>query len=274
MTSSPTTPGGVRWWASPARWSPHPLPGASLDAGFPLPAHRRAPGLGHGSTTPAGSSAYTRCGCRAPSCRANALRRQGCSYSGYCGSFGCATGAKGSSPGRLAGRGRGDGPLHGACPHAKVSRLVSDDKRQGNRRRNTWTPRAPRSRVDADLFVVACQPIETVRLLLYSTGPAHPRRPRQPPRSARPKPGVLRRWLAAAAISPTPSWTSAGRADAGGRPLRQPRAAGLVRHRRPGIRSGRAKGGTVDFLLAHPNPVVTGRQAPSGRTASCCGDCR
>jgi len=98
--------------------------------------------------------------------------RGGCSYSGYCGSYGCATGAKGSSRAALIGRAVATGRCE-VRPHAMTYRLESDATgklvaahyfdRDGQKRQ-----------VRARLFAVACQAIETARLLLMSTGPRHP----------------------------------------------------------------------------------------------------
>jgi choline dehydrogenase-like flavoprotein len=98
--------------------------------------------------------------------------RGGCSYNGYCGSYGCATGAKGSSRAALIGRAVATGRCE-VLPHAMTYRLESDRggklvaahyfDRQGQRRS-----------VRARLFAVACQAIETARLLLMSSGPRHP----------------------------------------------------------------------------------------------------
>ncbi len=101
-----------------------------------------------------------------------AMGRNACSYSNYCGSYGCSTGAKGSSRAALL-----DHVVKtGNCeirPHSFVYRLESDTggkvvaahyyDRQGQPRQ-----------VKAKIFVVACQAIETARLLLMSPGPKHP----------------------------------------------------------------------------------------------------
>jgi len=101
-----------------------------------------------------------------------ALGRNACSYSGYCGSFGCATGAKGSSRAALLDR----AVASGRClirPHSMVSRLVSDAK--GKVVEAQYFDAQGRTQtVGARIFVVACQAIETVRLLLRSVGPRHP----------------------------------------------------------------------------------------------------
>ncbi|MEA3278954.1 MAG: GMC family oxidoreductase [Pseudomonadota bacterium] len=103
-----------------------------------------------------------------------AMGRGGCSYNGgFCGSTGCSTGAKGSSRAALLNRAVATGRCE-VRPKSQVSRLESDRTGKvvtaeyfdadGNRRH-----------VDARIFVVACQAIETARLLLRSTGPRHPK---------------------------------------------------------------------------------------------------
>jgi len=99
-------------------------------------------------------------------------QRRGCEYSGFCGSYGCATGAKGSSREALL----NDAVQTGHCrilARSKVNRLISD---------NTGKVTAAEyvdahgvlHHVSARIFVVACQAVETARLLLLSTGPKHP----------------------------------------------------------------------------------------------------
>lgn len=97
--------------------------------------------------------------------------RSGCSYSGYCGSYGCATGAKGSSRAALLGRAVATGRCK-IIPHAMVTRLVSDQK--GRITTVDYVDQTgERQRLDARIYVVACQAIETARLLLNSPGPKH-----------------------------------------------------------------------------------------------------
>lgn len=100
-----------------------------------------------------------------------AMGREGCAYSGYCGSYGCATGAKGSSRAALLGRAVATGRCQ-IRPNSMVSRLVSD--RSGNVTSvEYFDGDGNPGRVDARIYVVACQAIETARLLLLSTGPRH-----------------------------------------------------------------------------------------------------
>lgn len=99
--------------------------------------------------------------------------RQSCAYNGgYCGSTGCSTGAKGSARAALLDQAVATGRCE-IRPHALVKRLLSDARgrvvgleyfdRQGKIHN-----------VDARVYVVACQAIETARLLLRSTGPKYP----------------------------------------------------------------------------------------------------
>ncbi len=101
-----------------------------------------------------------------------AMGRNGCSYSNYCGSYGCATGAKGSSRAALLDQAVATGHCQ-IIPHAHVYRLESDA--QGRVSAAHYYDQAHKpQQIRARLFVVACQAIETSRLLLLSKGPRHP----------------------------------------------------------------------------------------------------
>jgi choline dehydrogenase-like flavoprotein len=102
----------------------------------------------------------------------NFNQRNSCSYSVYCGSYGCATGAKGSSRAALL-----DVAIRtGRCevrPNSMVYKLESDAK--GKVESVKYFDREGNSKtVDAKIFVVACQAVETSRLLLMSKGSKHP----------------------------------------------------------------------------------------------------
>lgn len=97
-------------------------------------------------------------------------RRRGCEYSGYCGSFGCSTGAKGSSRAALLDAAVATGRCE-IRPHAKVDRLVTDAKGKITQV-DYFDQNNARKAVTARIYVVACQAIESSRLLLHSTGPA------------------------------------------------------------------------------------------------------
>ncbi len=101
-----------------------------------------------------------------------ALRRGGCSYSGYCGSYGCATGAKGSSRAALLNRAVSIGNCD-IRAHAMVYLLESDTKGRVVSA-HYFDIDNKKQKVTAKLFVVACQAVETSRLLLISKGPKFP----------------------------------------------------------------------------------------------------
>jgi len=101
-----------------------------------------------------------------------ALGRGACSYSNYCGSYGCATGAKGSARAALLDQAARTDRCE-VRPRSHAARLVSG--RDGEVQYLEYIDGAgDRRRVSARLYVVACQAIETARLLLLSTGPRHP----------------------------------------------------------------------------------------------------
>ncbi|HID81921.1 MAG TPA: GMC family oxidoreductase [Chromatiales bacterium] len=98
--------------------------------------------------------------------------RKSCEYSGYCGSYGCSSGAKSSSRAALLDQAVATGNCK-IITHAKVYRINSDQK--GNASSVDYYDRDGRSQeVRAKIIVVACYSIESVRLLLSSPGAKHP----------------------------------------------------------------------------------------------------
>ncbi|WP_457750123.1 GMC family oxidoreductase [Sulfurimonas sp.] len=91
----------------------------------------------------------------------NALGRNACYYSNFCGSYGCASGAKGSGRAALLQKCKAK-----IITDAFVYKLQSDDKKVT--RAYYYTKRGIRHSVQAKIFVVAAQAIETSRLLLNS----------------------------------------------------------------------------------------------------------
>ncbi|RMF88053.1 MAG: GMC family oxidoreductase, partial [Nitrospirae bacterium] len=182
----------------------------------------------------------------------DALGRYGCAYSGYCGSYGCNTGAKGSARAALLDRAVATGRCE-IRPHSFVERLESDRRgrvvavhyrdREGRRRR-----------LDARRYVVACQAIETCRLLLLSRGPRHPdglgNRSGQVGRnllfSAGGIGGGVIRYDR---LSPSDAEALAEVGPFVNRGLQQ-----WYEIEEPDL-GGRVKGGTIDFLFDHPNPI-------------------
>jgi choline dehydrogenase-like flavoprotein len=179
-------------------------------------------------------------------------QRRSCEYSGYCGSYGCSSGAKGSARAALLDR----AVATGRCdirPHAKVYKLASDATGKVVAA-EYFDADGKVQKVTAKTFVIACQAIETSRLLLSSIGPKHPD-------------GLANRYgqvgknlLFSAGGSGTGDFVYASMSD---------RDAAALKTRGPFVNrglqdwytiddksfGGRAKGGTVDFLLRHPNPV-------------------
>jgi choline dehydrogenase-like flavoprotein len=101
-----------------------------------------------------------------------AMGRSSCLYTNYCGSYGCSTGAKGSSRAALLDQAVRTGrcEIH---PHCMASRILSNQK--GSIEAIEYiNGKGARKRLDAEIYVVACQTIETARLLLMSTGPRYP----------------------------------------------------------------------------------------------------
>lgn len=180
-----------------------------------------------------------------------AMNRKGCSYSDYCGSYGCNTGAKGSARAALL----DDALKTGHCkikPHAKVYQLESNQ--QGKVLSAKYYDKQGTSQtVRAKIFVVACQAIETSRLLLSSSGVAHKN-------GLGNNHGQVGRNLLFSAGGSGQGTLPYGR-------FSQEQAAQL-RQRGPFVNRGlqdwydindksfgHYKGGTIDFLFRHPNGI-------------------
>lgn len=98
--------------------------------------------------------------------------RAACVYCHLCGSFGCEVGAKSSTLDTLIPAAEATGNCR-VIPHAMVLRIETNA--QGKATGVVWREQAGREhRLKARAVVVACSAIESARLLLLSTGPAHP----------------------------------------------------------------------------------------------------
>jgi len=98
--------------------------------------------------------------------------RRSCEYSGYCGSYGCSSGAKASSRAALLDQAVAQSNCQ-VITNAKVYRLNSDAS--GKVVSADYYDESGNSvQVIAKIFVVACYAIETARLLLSSPGQKHP----------------------------------------------------------------------------------------------------
>jgi len=100
--------------------------------------------------------------------------RGSCAYNGgYCGNTGCSTAAKGSARSALLERAVATGRCE-VRPHSLVKRLITDAKGKITSV-EYFNQAGERKQVDAGIYVVACQAIESAKLLLRSTGPKFPR---------------------------------------------------------------------------------------------------
>ncbi len=188
--------------------------------------------------------------------------RRGCEYSGYCGSYGCSSGAKGSSRAALLDQALATGRCQ-IRPRCKVHRLISDPKGRLEAAEyfdRTGTVR----RVSARIYVVACQAIETARLLLYSTGPRFPKG------LANGSGQVGRNLLFSAGGSGSGDLVFA---DLGAERAARLKAVGPFVNRALDdwyriddrtLGPQRTKGGIVEFLFSHPNPVARANNAKWG----------
>lgn len=98
--------------------------------------------------------------------------RNACYLSNYCGSYACSSAAKGSSRAALLDPALKTGNLT-ITPHAKVFKIVTDENGKAVSA-HYYNENREEIIVKAKIFVVACQAIETSRLLLASTGEKHP----------------------------------------------------------------------------------------------------
>ena len=99
--------------------------------------------------------------------------REKCDYTGFCGSYGCTTGAKGSSRAALLGR----AVATGRC-EIRTGRMARSFETDASGRVVAVLHHGSDGvveRLEAKVFVLAAQAIESSRLLLLSTGPRHPK---------------------------------------------------------------------------------------------------
>jgi len=101
-----------------------------------------------------------------------AMGRNSCEYSGYCSSYGCSSGAKGSGRAALLNH----AVVGGNCtikPETKVYKIETD---QAGKISGVlyYDKKGRKQKAVAKVYVVACQAVETSRLLLASTGEKFP----------------------------------------------------------------------------------------------------
>ena len=99
-------------------------------------------------------------------------QRNACYYSNFCGSYACSSGAKGSARAALLDPALKTGNLT-ITPHAKVFKLNTDHTGKVVSA-HYYNENNQEITVKATTFIVACQAIETSRLLLSSKGDKHP----------------------------------------------------------------------------------------------------
>jgi choline dehydrogenase-like flavoprotein len=101
-----------------------------------------------------------------------AMGRKSCEYSGYCSSYGCSSGAKGSGRAALLNH----AVASGNCtikPNAKVYKIATDEKGEISGV-HYYDAKGNKQSITAKYYVVACQAVETSRLLLASKGEKFP----------------------------------------------------------------------------------------------------
>ena len=182
-----------------------------------------------------------------------AMGRNSCEYSGFCGSYGCSSGAKGSARAALLNR----AVKTGNCkikPNAKVVKLESNNK--GNVVAvKYFDENNTKQTVSAKIFVVACQAIETSRLLLASTGIKHPNGLGNNHNQ------LGKNLLFSAGGSGTGEMTYSKLDKTSAKQLKV-RGPFVNRNLQDWYfindksMGGQAKGGTIDFLLRHPNALT------------------
>ena len=179
--------------------------------------------------------------------------RESCEYSGYCGSYGCHSGAKGSSRAALL----DDAVASGNCEirdNSKVYKLKSDQYGKVTEALYFDVNDKPQS-VSAKQFVVACHAIETSRLLFASSGPKHPD-------------GLGNNYQQ---LGKNLLFSGGGSGTGEFHYSKMDQlTASAMKTRGPFVNrglqdwyffedkafGGKAKGGVIDFLLRHPNPIA------------------
>lgn len=101
-----------------------------------------------------------------------AMGRNSCEYSGYCSSYGCSSGAKGSGRAALLNHAVATGNLT-IVANAKVYHLASDESGKITAV-HYYDSMGRKQAVSANIYVVACQAVETSRLLLASKSKKFP----------------------------------------------------------------------------------------------------
>lgn len=172
--------------------------------------------------------------------------RKACDYNGYCGSYACQTGAKGAAGAAFIPRAESTGNCE-VRSRALVTELVTDSTGEHIVEARYIDRHDKPQSVRAGTFVVACQAIESARLLLKSRGPKHKR-------GLANSSGQVGQNLVSSAFGA--GW---GEFDYKSNPMLWDEKANPFINRslqdhytREGTPHA---GGTINFLLMHPNPI-------------------
>lgn len=182
-----------------------------------------------------------------------AMGRKSCSYSDYCGSYGCATGAKGSARAALLDHAIKSGNCE-IRPHSMVFKIESDDSGKISSVKY-YDKDTNVQKLSAKVYIVAAQANETSRLLLMSPGPKHPNG------LANNNGQVGKNLIFSGGGSGSGDFDYSKLPE---KTIRALKVRGFFTNRAvqdwytiDDSRFGRRiKGGTIDFLLRHSNPVA------------------
>ncbi len=177
--------------------------------------------------------------------------RSGCEYSGYCGSYACSSGAKGSSRAALLNQAVASRNCE-IRANSHVYRLSSDVSGCVVTAQY-YDEQGAASQVKARIFVVACQAVETARLLLLSKGPSHLN-------GLANKHGQVGKNLLFSATSGGTGKFNYADFDADKVNALKVRGPFVNRALQDWYyindeQMGSMKGGTIEFLFRHPNPI-------------------
>lgn len=178
-------------------------------------------------------------------------QRRSCDYSGYCGSYGCSSGAKGSSRQALLNYAFETGK----CVIKDRSQVIKINSNQQGLATDVEyiDSQGQRKNLSARIYVVACQAIETSRLLLLSTGPKHPDGMGNHSQQL----GKNMLFSAGGSGYGEFYYEDYSRELAEKLKIRGPFVNRYLQdwYFINDKQTGRMKGGTVEFLLRHPNPI-------------------
>ena len=170
--------------------------------------------------------------------------RNSCYYSNYCGSYGCSSGAKGSARASLLQPALKTGNLT-IITHAFVKKLVEKNAKV-TQAIYVDTQTKKEHRIKANIFVLAAQAVESSRLLLNSKS-------KNFPNGLANNAGQVGKNLLFSA-----GGVGSGQFDADSMPLKELMVEGLFVNRSlcDWYEIDNMKGGIVDFLFEHANPIT------------------